>query len=345
MKLFIIIKRFWWLLAIILIAGGLFFYNSRATKAKEIKTKTYKVTRQDLVDALDISGQVDAHEKATLQFQTSGLLAWVGVKEGDYVKKFQVLASLDKKQLQNQMSQLLNTYMTNRWNFEQTQSDNKNWQTNGMTDVAREAVKRTVEKTQFSLNNAVLAVEAENLTMRFVNLWTPIEGLVTGIDTPNSGVNVTPASANFMIVNPKTIYFSAVADQTEVTKLKVGSRGTVTLDSFPDKKIEGMIESIGFTPKAGETGTVYEVKIGLGVSNLDYAIRMGMTGDINFVFKEIKNVLTVPTAYITTEENKKYVEVVVGDTKNKTEITTGDTIDGLSEILTGLKENDLIYSN
>ena len=129
----LIVKRFWWLFLLALLAGGIYFYNSKNTKAKEIQTKTYKVTKQDLTDSLDISGQIDAHEKATLQFQTSGLLAWVGVKEGDWVKKFQIIASLDKKQLQNQMSQLLNTYMTNRSSFEQGQADNKDWQTNGMT--------------------------------------------------------------------------------------------------------------------------------------------------------------------------------------------------------------------
>lgn len=345
MKIILLLKRFWWILAIVLVVGGLFFYNSKTSKAKEIKSKTYKVERQNLTDSLDISGHIDAHNKATLRFQTSGLLAWVGVKEGDVVKKYQALASLDKKDLQNRMTQLLNTYSKTRWDFEQAQEDNKNWQTNGMTAEARDAIKRSLDKNQFDLNNSVLTVEAQQISLRFATLTTPIAGLVTKVDSPIAGQNITPAGAQFVIIDPETIYFSAVADQTEVTKMKIGTRGKVTLDSFPDKEIYGVIESVGFTPKEGETGTVYEVKIGLGIENVDNEIKLGMTGDISFVFKEVKDVIAVPTSYITTEGNEKYVDLVVNDMNKKTKITTGYTIDGLTEVVSGLNENDLIYSN
>jgi len=345
MKIILFAKRFWWIFLIGFLVGGLIVYNSKATAAKEIKTKTYKVTKQDLIDSLDISGQIDAHSQATLRFQTSGLLSWVGVKEGDIVKKFQALASLDKKDLQNRMSQLLNTYSKTRWDFEQAQEDNKNWQTTGMTNEARDAIKRSLDKNQFDLNNSVLNVEAQQISLRFATLITPIAGLVTKVDSPIAGQNITPASAQFVVIDSATIYFAAVADQTEVTKLKVGSTGTVSLDSFPDKKFQGVIEAIGFTPKEGETGTVYEIKINLGVDNSLNEIKMGMTGDISFVFKETKDVLAIPTAYIKSEGDKKVVEVIKNDVKVKTEVTTGESVDGLTEILTGLNENDLIYSN
>ena len=343
MKIFGVIKRFWWILAIVLVVGGWWMWSSSTAKAKESQKKTFTIKRQTLTDALSISGQIDATEKANLQFQTSGLLSWVGVREGDYVKKFQVVASLDKKQLKNQMSQLLNSYLTNRWTFEQAQQDNNNWQTNGMTDAARDTIKRTLEKNQFSLNNAVLNVEAEDLAMRFVNLWTPVEGLVTSVDTPNSGVNVTPASANFMIINPHSIYFSATADQTEVTKFSLGQKGKLVLDAFPDQPFDAIVESIGFTPKAGETGTVYEIKLKLNLDNTDYKFRMGMTGDANFIFREDKDVLAIPEAYISKDSGKTYVSMMTNKKLEKVEVKTGSTIDGNTEILSGISENDIIY--
>lgn len=299
----------------------------------------------DLVDEISISGEIDAREKASLQFQTSGQLAWVGVKEGDFVKKYQVIASLDKRALKNQMAQQLNNYMKDRWTFEQAQQDNKDWQTDGMTDLARDTIKRSLEKNQFDLNNAVLDVEANDLTLKFANLWTPIEGLVTKVETPNSGVNITPASATFEVVNPKTVYLSATADQTEVTKFNVGQQGKIVLDAFEDKTLIGTVESIAFTPKTGESGTVYELKIKLDQENTDYKIRMGMTGDINFVFKTIEDVLTVPTAYVKTEDGKSYVTVMNGKTKERKEVVVGETIDGNTQIVSGLNEKDVIYSN
>lgn len=346
MKFLSLLKRFWWLVLLLAIfVGGYFLVRRDANKAKQIPIKTVTVQKQDLVDSLSISGQIDAAEKANLQFQTSGLLSWVGVKEGDHVNKYQVIASLDKRELQNQMSQLLNTYMTNRWNFEQTQEDNINWQTNGMTDAARDAVRRVIDKSQFSLNNAVLNVEAQDLALKFANLWTPIEGIVTSIDTPNSGVNVTPTSANFMVINPKTIFFSATADQTDVVNFKVGLKGSIVLDSYPDNPIEGTVSSIGFVPMAGETGTVYEIKMIFAADNTDNSIRMGMTGDANFIFQQINGVLAVPASYVKTSNGDTYVWKMVGKTKEKVPVTIGVTIDGNTEIVSGLNENDVIYSN
>jgi len=344
MKLIKIVKRFWILFLLGFLIGGFVVWN--VTKPKvDPKIKTYTLVKQDLVDSLSLSGEIDATEKVSLRFQTSGLLTWVGAKEGDLVKKYQVLASLDKRQLQNQMNQVMNTYLTNRWSFEQSQADNKDWQTNGMTDLARDTIKRTLDKSQFSLNNAVLDVEAADLTLKFANLWTPIEGIVTNVDAPMAGQNITPATATFEVINPKTIYFSSLADQTEVTKFSVGQKGTLILDSFGDKQIEGTVTSIAFTPKADETGTVYEVKVAILLDDITESIRMGMTGDINFVFKEIKNVLAIPASYVKTDKNESFVNKMVGKTKQKTTVKIGETIDGNTEILSGLNEKDVIYSN
>lgn len=345
MKVFGWFKKYWWIILIGVVVGGFWYRNVENKKTKLLKEKTYTVIKKDLVDSLTIAGEIDAKEKVSLKFQTSGLLTWVGVKEGDTVKKFQTIASLDKRELQNSMNQLLNTYSKARADFEQTQSDNKDWQTNGMTDVAREAVKRVLDKEQMDLNNSVLAVEARNLSLKFANLYTPIAGLVTKIDAPLAGQNITPSTATFEVINPESLYFSALADQTEVTKFSAGQKGVITLDSFPDMEIGATVENVAFTPKAGESGTVYELKIILDKIGTDSGkIRMGMTGDATFTLKQISNVLVIPEAYVKKNNGKFYVTKMVGKTLTKVEVVEGDTIEGEVEIKTGLNENDVIYN-
>jgi membrane fusion protein, multidrug efflux system len=343
MKLLKIIKKLWWLFLIgFLIGGGVMWYFS--SNAKKIEANSYTVKRQTLTETLSLSGEIDAEEKAELRFQTSGLLTWVGVKEGDYVKKYQTLASLDKRDLQNSMSKLLNTYSKTRWDFEQAQDDNKDWQTAGMTDAARAAVKRTLDKYQFDLNNSVLSVESQALALKFASLWTPIEGVVTSIDAPFAGQNITPATATFEVINPKTIYFSSTADQTEVTSFVPGMTGQVTLDSFPDTVFEGTVQNISFTPKAGESGTVYEIKVGVDTTVLGDKLKLGMTGDINFVIKEIPNVLVIPEGYLKKDNGKYSVTVIEAGKMIKKEVTVGDAVEGMMEITGGLNEKDVIYN-
>ncbi len=346
MRVLLWFKKYWWLILIGIVIGIFIYRSSENKKQQEIKDKTYAVTRKDLVDSLSIAGEIDAKEKVSLKFQTSGLLTWVGVKEGDTVKKFQTIASLDKRELQNSMSQYLNAYSKARDDFEQTQSDNKDWETRGMTDTAREAVKRTLSKEQMDLNNSVLAFEAKNLALKFASLYTPIAGLVTKVDSPVAGQNITPSTATFEVINPSSLYFSALADQSEVTKFKVGQKGKITLDSFPDKEIEVTVESIAFTPKAGETGTVYELKIILDKeASTSGDIRMGMTGDASFIFREIKNVVAVPSAYIKKTDGKYFVNLYTDNKQVKTEVKIGAEIDGTIEVTSGIQENDVLYSN
>jgi len=323
---------------------GISWYKiAENNKYKEIESKTYKAKRIDVEDFLELSGEIDADEKVTLRFQTSGLLTWVGVKEGDFVKKYQSIASLDKRELRNSMNQLLNTYSKTRNDFEQAQADNKNWQTNGMTDEAREAVKRSLQKEQADLNNSVLDVEAADLSLKFANLFTPIEGIVTKVDAPLSGQNVTPATATFEVVNPKSIFFSATADQTEVAKFAIGQKGIVTLDAFPERKIDGLVTLVGFSPKSGSSGTVYEIKIAM-TTEATASMKLGMTGDVNFVFGKKENVIAIPERYIKEKLGKKYVTILRDKKQVETQVETGYTADGMVEIVSGINENELVYN-
>lgn len=340
-----LIRKFWWLLALFLVfAIGIVMVKNNSTKAADEGKKSITVTKQDLTDLLALSGKIDAEEKVDLRFQTSGRLAWVGVKEGEYVKKFQVIASLDKRDLQNSMTKLLNSYSKERNDFEQAQKDNENWQTNGMTDAARDTIKRTLQKDQWDLNNSVLAVEAQSLALQFANLWTPIEGLVTSVDSPQAGVNITPSTASFSVINPKTIYFSTLADQTEVVKFSPGQTGEIVLDAYPNQKIVGIVEQVAFTPKTGETGTVYEVKVKLEISNENYQIKMGMTGDATFIFSQKKDILTIPESYIKKVDSKKYVRKLENNQLVQVEITTGTTVEGEVEVVSGITEGEKIYT-
>ncbi len=319
-------------------------WRVNTARAVELKKNTYTVKKQDLEETLALSGEIDAKEKAEVKFQTSGLLTWVGVKEGDYVKKYQAIAALDKRELQNTMNQYLNSYMKERWDFEQEIDDNQDWETRGMTDLARDTIKRTLQKNQFDLNNAVLSVEAKNLSLKFATIFAPFEGIVTKVDVPVPGTNVTPASAAFTVVNPNTLYFSASADQTEVVNFSTGKTGTIILEAFPDIELPATVDSVSFVPKTGESGTVYEVEMSFDATKVFEKLKMGMTGDANFVTKESSSVLSIPEQFLSKENGKEYVFKMINGIKVKTEVEVGETIDGEVVIKSGLNEGDVIYN-
>ncbi len=330
-------KRYKLILIIaLLVFGGFLCYRNFFAAKNGKKVDSVKVKRGTLEEILTISGQVEADEKVTLRFQTSGRLAWVGVKEGDYVKKYQSIASLDQREMKMNLDKYLNTYMSERWDFEQTRDDYKD-------TFITDKIKRIKEQTQFDLNNTVTDVEIKNLAIELANMFTPIEGIVTRVASPYAGVNVTATQAEFDIVNPKTVYFSALADQTEVTELFDGKPGELTLDAYPESTFSGTIKNISFNPKSGETGTVYAVKFLFDGDNTGYKYRLGMAGDLSFVTKRKEDALYLPTKFVKDDKSKKYVQIKKNGQTEKVYVETGMETDSSIEITKGVTEGTIVF--
>ena len=237
---------------------------------------------QEETNTISASGKVEAKEMANLTFSTSGLLAWVGVAEGDYVQKWQGIASLDKRDLQKRLERYLNLYLTNRWDFEQTQD---NYKETRERYLITEAIQRILDKAQFSLNNAVIDVELADLSLKLSIITSPIEGIVTHIDAPQAGVNVTPLSASFTVVNPSSVYFAASVDEADIAKVKIGQEAKVTLDSYSDEQFQGKVERINFVSSTTVGGgTAFQVLISLP-ENQDLKFKVGMNGDAEILIK------------------------------------------------------------
>lgn len=329
------IKKRWYLLLIFtFVVLGLSFrqVNSQADNNKD---NFYTVRKQTTKETLSLSGKINAEEKATLRFQTSGRLAWVGVKTGDYVNKYQVIASLDQRDVKNNLEKKLNTFMKNRWDLDQSREDYKD---KAITDEMR----RIMDKAQYDVNNSVVDVELQNLAVEYSNLVTPIEGVVTEVTSPYAGVNMTPTQAEFEVINPKSIYFSVTAEQTEVVQLKKGMSGEIVMDAYPNLIIKGTIQDISFIPITSDNGNTYEVKMIVSDNNDDLKYKIGMTGDVTFVMKERSPTVMIPTSKIKTERDKKYVYRLVNNNKIKTFIKTGEEIDENTIVISGLKTGDIL---
>ncbi|MDD4937716.1 MAG: efflux RND transporter periplasmic adaptor subunit [Candidatus Shapirobacteria bacterium] len=328
---------------IILISGvGVFkaiaANNSKTETKFDVKKETIVTPKRETIkDEITLAGFVNAALKSELRFQTSGQLAWVGVKVGDEVKKYQAIASLNKEELKKQLAIDFNNYKTAASKFYDTTDEYKD-------TVIDTEIRRILERNQNTLDNSVINYELQDLTIKYATLTTPIAGVVTSIDQPSSGINITPATATFTIIDPNSIYLSSKIDQEDVPKIKIGDKTTIKLDSFPDQTFESKITYISFTPITGESSTVYEVRFELPVNNTDLQYRLGMDGDAIISLREVADALTLPVDSIHQEDDKSYVLVKEGDNINLTKkyIKTGIETDTTIEILEGLSENDQI---
>jgi len=322
----------------IVIFGFVTISNLVQQKKKEAEAEKFTVKKGTVSEDLILSGKIKAEEDAQLFFPTSGKLVWVGVKEGDFVKKGQALASLDKTPLNAAYQQALNNIRMYEANVEATYDSLKGKDTS--ETFAQKATRTTSEVAK---DNAYDALKIAEYNLKNATLIAPFSGFVTYLANPFSGVNVSAAQMQIEIVNPQTIYFEVTASQDEVTKLKEDQEVKIILDSFPEKEIKGKISFISLTPINIQEGSDYKVKISLiDLKEEDLkSLKIGMTGDARFSLEKKDDVLYAPSQFIKADKKGKYVNL--GSIKNKVYIKTGLEGEEYTEIKEGVKEGDILY--
>lgn len=327
-KLFIV-------LVLLVIFGGWYFF----VRQPKVVYDEFIPTRQNISDTLELSGKVRAGQSATLKFLAGGLVTYLGPKEGDAVKKWQTLASIDTRQLQKTMEQKLNLYAIQRGTFEQTIDDNDNSVPDG--DLGR-TLKRLLEKNQYQLDNTVKDVEYQSLTLQLSRLTSPIGGVL--IQSPITSANIQVSALDtWIVVDPTSLYLSADLDETDLDRVTVGQKVIVILDAYPDQKINSTVTAVAYSPKETTTGTTYEVKIALPQDSL-HSLRLGLNGNAGLVLSEKDQTLTLPASAITTTNGKTFVYIKSGNQYTTKPITTGIENGGIVEILTGVSEGDHVYA-
>jgi len=329
-----------------IVAVALFFairqFTTKKTSAITLDPKTDTIISpqiEEIKDQITLSGSVNSDQIAILKFQNSGKLNWVGVKVGDKVKKWQVLATLDSAQLKKSLQYQFNNYRTQLSQFNDTQATYKKTKEDFLVT---ETIQRILDRTQYSLENSVINYEISDMAIKESKLITPIDGIVVAIDQPLAGINITPTSANITVINPDSLYFRSEVDQQEVIKLLQGQSASIKLDSFDQNLIESKLSYIAFTPVTGQSSTVYEIRFSLPIENNNLNYRLGMDGDVTILINDKTDVLTIPIEAINDDNGQLYVWLKINDKLERKDIKTGIETDTKVEILEGLNQNDQV---
>ncbi len=328
------IKKRWKLsLGIVLIIALGIFFTAHSKASSVVALKFAHPITQNITKTLDVSGHIDAKEKVRLRFIAGGKLTYIGAKEGDQIKKWQTIATVDKATLEKQLDQDLNDYMKERWDFEEVQDANKN-QALSLTE------RRSADKDQWDLENTVLDVEIRDIAIKNSALYSPIEGILTVASTSVAGMQIL-ATDYFEIVNPKTLTFRAAVDESDISLVKLGQKATLILDALSENELSTQVSYISYTSTETSGGTAFIVEFPLTETKVSQLLRIGMNGDIKILLEEKQNVLTIPSIALIQRDDTTYVNVKTGENQSEErEVTVGLETDELVEILSGLSESD-----
>jgi RND family efflux transporter MFP subunit len=321
-------------IVLLVLAFGIYRYTQKGN----VEYQEYTVTKSSLNETFELSGKVIAGSSATLRFGAGGLITYMGAKEGDSVKKWQTLASVDTRQLQKTIEQKLNLYAIQRGTFDQTIDDNDNSVPGG--DLGR-TLTRLLEQNQYQLENTVKDVEYLDLSKTLSRLSSPIAGILVHSPIDTANVQVSPTDT-WLVVDPTSLYFSADLDETDLKRVRVGQKVIITLDAIPDKEFESSVVSISYSPKETSAGTTYEVKLALP-KDLLQDLRLGLNGTAAIIMSEKESVNVLPSSALSGSNGNTTVLVKNGQKYEEKKVETGIENEGMVEIVSGLGDNDHVY--
>src|SRR3990167_677742 len=169
-----------------------------------------------------------------IRFALSGKIAGVTKHTGDAVKKWNLVASLDRKTLQMELDKQLSDYEKVRADWEIFGQKNPN-----PTEIIDKYLK--AEK-QALLNTSVKDVELAKARLDQADLFSPVDGIILDDSGIVPGLYATPASSSIKIMDLSSYYFEFEVRQKEVSdfikpkKCKIGIEGVkekIEADTLP----------------------------------------------------------------------------------------------------------------
>ncbi len=323
-------------------------YGQRSAQPMSIQAAT--VQKGDIDVTLDALGTVTSLATVTVKSQISGQLLQVDFKEGQDVRKGDLLAQIDPRPYQAALAQAQGQLARDQALLQGAEVDLKRYQ--GL--AAQNAVPRQTLDTQTALvaqyqgtiEADKAAVQAANVNLGYCRILAPVDGRA-GLRQVDQGNYVTPGDASGIVVitqiQPISVLFTVPEDELQqiARRLRQGAVLPVTaLDrTAADKLASGTLETFDSQIDPA-TGTI---KLRASFANADRILYPNQFVNVELTVDRHMDVAVAPVAAIQRGVPGTFVYLVNADsTVSVRKVTLGVTNGERVEIVSGLDPGDRV---
>jgi HlyD family secretion protein len=345
---------------------------ARGGEAKPVEMET--VAKHVLSPTILASGSLTYKAEVKLVSEVIGRVREVLVKEGDQVKKGQLLLQLDPAQANAQVAQLEASLAQSKLAIERQRVNaatlDGKWKrfqllrSQGVIDAntyedmtsQRNMSQVEVESAGQMMHQTEAQLRQAREVLAKTQLRAPINGKVVAL-TIKSGETAVPSAMSIAgsdlmtVADTSTLFAEVNVNETDVARVGVGQTARIVPAAFPDKAWTGVVETVASSPRTvpGQ-GKSYLVRIRLtDTESLRFHTGMSCRAEIATRREDTSPVLAVPVAAVRYEESANRNEpakaslVVVKDGRAALRgVETGLADDAYLEITKGLENGEQI---
>lgn len=281
-----------------------------------------------LTDEITISGNLMPDEEVDLSFETSGKIVEINFEEGSAVKKGQLLAKVNDRQLQAQLQRLVAQLKL---------AEDRVFRQDALLKrdaVSKEAYEQV--RTELATLNADIEIVKANISL--TELRAPFDGII-GLRQVSVGAYASPTTiiAKLTKISPLKVDFAI--PERYADQIKKGANLTF--------KLEGKLD--GFDAKvyamASRMDQMHNFAIRAIYPNSNGAILPGRYVSIYLKKNEINNAIAVPSEAIVPEMGQDKIYLYKSGKAQPAEISTGLRTESKVQVLRGLQVGDTIITS
>jgi macrolide-specific efflux system membrane fusion protein len=349
---------------LILGAGGwAVFLRPSDSAAAAVTYRATAVTSGTLRQTVSASGTVAATDTEDLSFPASGAVTAVWVTAGQKVTKGQRLAAIDSASLSSAVAAAKATLATAQAKLA---SDTASGATS--TQLAADSASITLATTQ--VTQATTDLTGATLRAPFAGTVTSVGYVVgqqvgsssgsgsssssssssssgsgsgagqgTGQGSGSTSDSTAATSSAIHLVSTGSYEIQASVDATDIARIKAGNQAIITVGDST-QNVFGTVSSVGIV--ATTTSGVASFPVVVAVTGSPTDVYPGATASLQIVYKQLSDVLLVPTLAISRSNGAATVLVQNGDKQERRTIQTGTSSGAQTQVTSGLSEGDQV---
>jgi HlyD family secretion protein len=185
-----------------------------------------------------------------------------------------------------------------------------------------------------SVEQAAAGIAVAKANLQGTQIVAPISGTLTQVDA-KIGQLASPNVPLVSIISTSGFEVDAGVSETDIGKLAVGNKVSMTLDAFPNETFTGAVFYIA--PAQTNTNGVITYQIKISFDTPDPRFKSGLTANIDIATKHHDDVLILPQYAILQNDSGSFVETLLGKTATTTPVTLGiQDQQGRVEVLSGV---------
>jgi len=333
-----------------LIAAIVFFsagFTSIAAKdgkkqnSRPVPVRVARVEIRSVSDQISLVGTAEAIAKSTIASEVSGIVEYFPVKEGNYIKKGDLLVKLKSTYLKLILKGAVAAREKSIANLEKAKKElDRVSRLKDVNSIAErkydEALYNYRALSQELLQNKA-KIEQLEYEIAQKKVLSPFSGFIAGEHT-QMGQWVSTGGAVVTLIDLSKIRITVDVPERYVVLLPAKGSVKVNIKSITDKPLSGKIYAI--LPQGNSESRTFPVRINL--ANPGFKIRSGMETFVTFDLARTRNALLVPKDSVVTSGENKMVFSVAGSKAVPVRVKVTGYFDGNVAVEGNLKPGDLV---